>query len=100
MIVISGSIPINPAMREEAMKTAAWMSEQSEGEEGCNRYRFAFDVRDPNLMVLVEEWASEEALAAHFTSAHMAEFQKAIPGLVGGAPSITRYEVSSSGPLR
>jgi quinol monooxygenase YgiN len=100
MIVIAGTIPIRAEAREQAVAALSKMSEMSEAEDGCGRYRFAFDVRDPNVIILVEEWANDAALAAHFASAHMAEFQKAMPGLVGGAPAITRYEVSSSGPLR
>jgi quinol monooxygenase YgiN len=86
-------------VRDEAIRIASTMARATRGEAGCNRYHFAFDVEDPNLVHVIEEWASAEALAAHFQSPHMAEFQKALPGMLAGAPEFKRYEVSSAGAM-
>ena len=82
MIVIAGTVRIRPEAREDAIRAAATMAQATRREPGCNRYHFAFDVEDPNLVHIIEEWASAEALAAHFQSAHMAAFQQAMPGVV------------------
>jgi quinol monooxygenase YgiN len=50
-------------------------------EVGCLHYAFAQDIADPDLIRISERWESQEALAAHGASAHMAEFNKAMGGV-------------------
>ena len=69
-------------------------------EDGCFEYRFSFAIDDPNVVLIFEEWRDQEALTAHFGAPHMAVFQQAIAGFVTGAPSVSRYEVTTKGPLR
>ncbi|HVP28594.1 MAG TPA: putative quinol monooxygenase [Myxococcota bacterium] len=99
MIVIAGSIRIDPAQRERAAAAAREMMEATRRENGCRAYVFSFDVDDPGLVHLFEHWDSAADLQAHFTAPHMARFQAAIAGLVRGT-EIQRYEVSSVGPMR
>lgn len=96
MIVIAGTIPINPDRRDEAIQVAMKMAEASQQEEGCNAYQFYADFADPNTFLIFEEWASEAALQAHFQTPHMAEFQKQIPQYVAGPLNLKRYEVSQA----
>ena len=65
-------------------------------EAGCQTYRFASDLDDPNTFLLFEEWDSDEALARHFQTPHMATFREALPGLLAGPPSLKCYEVASA----
>ena len=95
MIVVAGSVLIDPAKREEAVRVVLAMVEATKKEEGCITYDFYADLADPNRFHVFEEWASQEALDAHFQSAHMAEFQTQLPGLIADAPVVNRYEVAS-----
>jgi quinol monooxygenase YgiN len=99
MIVVSGQLPLRPDARDRAIDAARTMAAASEAEAGCTAYRFAIDVDDPNLLHLFECWESQEAIDTHSASAHMAEFMQLAGEVLGGTPEITRYEVSSSGPL-
>ena len=99
MIVISGTIPINPAKRDEATAAAVIMQNATMEESGCNAYRFSFAVDDPNLVCIQEEWVDQAALDAHFASPHMAVFGGQMGDFVAGAGSFTKYIVASSGPL-
>ena len=96
MIIIVGQVALRPESREAAIERALWMSRLTEAEPGCVRYRFAAALAEPNTLVLIEEWESEEALRDHFTTAHMAEFNRALPELVARAPIVTRYDVTSA----
>lgn len=40
-------------------------------EPGCIQYELFSDTEDENKFILVEKWASEEALAAHGKTEHM-----------------------------
>jgi quinol monooxygenase YgiN len=99
MIVVAGSVRIRPEHREAAVRAALAMAEATRREAGCRTYRFSADLADSALFYIHEEWDSAEALALHFATPHMAEFNSRIPGFLAGAPEITRFEVSAAGPL-
>ena len=99
MILIVGQVAINPERRDEAVALARWMSEQTEREPGCRRYRFAADLDDPGRFHLIEEWDDEEALAAHFRTPHMATFSARLPGLIAAPPDVMRYDIAARRPL-
>jgi quinol monooxygenase YgiN len=98
-ILIQGSVRVQPAQRERAEAAALRMSTASEAEPGCERYRFAADLADPEIVWVFEEWADTESLEAHFASAHFAEFVDELGAWVDGEVSVTRYEIASSGPV-
>jgi quinol monooxygenase YgiN len=96
MIVVAGRIQVNPEVRSEAVRVALTMAEATRAEPGCVSYRFYADLADPNTFFIFEEWESEAALARHFETPHMAEFQSQIPNFVGGPLEIKRYVVESA----
>ena len=99
MIVIAGNIEIDASSKDAANAAAIVMMRETAKEAGCALYRFAWDMEFPNRIIIVEEWASEDALKAHFASLHMAAFQKAMGGFKILGRSIKRYEVSSAASL-
>ncbi len=99
MIVISGTIPIKAESREEARQLALEMAKATQAEAGCLFYNFYADLADPNLFRIFEEWESEEALAKHFQTDHMAKFIKEIPRLVAGPIDAKKYTVTAAEPL-
>jgi len=99
MIVIAGSVRVRPEARERAIQVALEMAAATQKEAGCRAYRFSADLTEPTLFYLHEEWDDAGALTRHFATPHMATFQAALPGLLAGPPTITRFEVTSAGPL-
>jgi quinol monooxygenase YgiN len=96
VIVIAGTVRVQPARREDALRVARAMAQATCAEAGCRHYRFYADVDDPGTFFLFEEWESEAALARHFESDHMRTFQQEIPALLAAPPQIRRYEVEST----
>lgn len=96
MIVIAGSVAVRPERRDEAVRVACTMAAATRTEPGCVTYRFSADLDDPNVLLIFEEWESEEALARHFQTPHMAAFREALPGLLAGVPALRRYVVASA----
>ena len=47
---------------------------------------------DPSVYLFIERYADDEALAAHRTTPHMAEFGGALGGLLSGRTEIERFE--------
>ena len=99
MIAITGTIPTHAEKHDEAVAAMVKMQDASLAEAGCNKYQFGFTAQDPGLAIIFEEWVDQAALDAHFATPHMAEFQAALKDIVAGRGTLTRYEVSSSGPL-
>ena len=99
MLVIAGRIRVKPARREDVVRLALDVARETVQEPGCRSYRFYGDLEDPALFFVFEEWDGPDALAAHFTTPHMARFMGEVSALVAGPLEITRYEVSSAGPM-
>ena len=99
MIIVTGTVTIRPELREAALERGLWMSRLTEQEPGCHTYRFYADLADPATFLVFEAWESDEALRAHFGTPHMAEFSRALSGLVANPPIVTRYEVIATGTL-
>ncbi len=56
MIIVHGLIPILPERRSEALKLVRWMEQETQAEAGCLSYRFFVGLRDPNTLMLFQEW--------------------------------------------
>ena len=100
MLVIAGHIEIDPANRDTAIAAAVTVMEETAKEAGCISYTFSSDLSDPGCFRIFEEWESQEALDAHFTTPHMAVFQGKIGDLGVKSMKVQKYQVSSVGPLR
>lgn len=96
MIVIAGSVVVKPERRAEVVEVAREMAEASRRETGCLAYEFYVGIEDPNAFFIFEEWATEDVLARHFQTAHMAAFQQRRPSLLASRPVLKRYAVSSA----
>lgn len=100
LLIVAGDVEIDPAQREAAMDAARTVMAATRTEPGCLEYTIAADVDDAGRFVILEKWASAEALAAHFETPHMAAFQTAMAGLGVRRMDVARYEIASEGPVR
>jgi quinol monooxygenase YgiN len=83
MIHVIAIITTKPGMREAFLKAAHTNIPNVLAEPGCIEYGAATDAEDlgdfhtkfgPDVLVFVEKWQSREALLAHLTAPHMAEY--------------------------
>ena len=95
MIIVHGTIPIKPECRDDALQLARRMSEETQKETGCLSYDFYVGLRDPDTLVLFQEWESMDALMNHFQTPHMEEFLQALPDLLAGEITTRRYAVQN-----
>ena len=100
MIVIHASVLIDPAKTDAAVAAMKEMMTESRKEKGCGTYTFTRDLSEPGRFYIIEEWESDEALAVHFKTLHMAKFQAAVPTLGLKEMKADRFVVSSKAPLR
>lgn len=100
MIAIHATALIDPAKVPTAIAAMKEMMEASRKEPGCHAYTFALDLYEGARFHIIEEWESDEVLAKHFATPHMAKFQQAMGGLGVKEMKAERLVVSSKGPLR
>ncbi|MDO9409795.1 putative quinol monooxygenase [Patulibacter sp.] len=63
----------------------------SHDEEGCIAYALHRNVEDPRDFSTVEQWASPEAIGAHFETDHLKAVLARAEELLDGAPDIRTY---------
>ncbi len=95
MIVVNARIPSTPENIDAMREAIVTMQKASLAEDGCEDYNFSVEVGDPSVMRVTERWTSQEALAAHFQTPHMAAFQATMAANPGpGAPDIHFYDAT------
>lgn len=73
--------PGNEALVREVLEGFV---EPTRNEDGCLRYDLFQDISDPLKFTFIEEWISEEALAAHGQSAHIKSGRARMEGKLSG----------------
>jgi quinol monooxygenase YgiN len=75
----------------EALRTA------SRQEEGCEQYELFQSLEDPDTLVILERWASQELLDKHLAAARTADPTVIEPIVAlwapGTTPTIERFEI-------
>lgn len=95
MIIVHGTIPILEDQRDRALDLARIMAEATREEPGCVSYDFYIGLRDPNTLMLFQEWEDMDALMAHFQTEHMESFLRELPEVTSGEITTRRYAVQS-----
>jgi quinol monooxygenase YgiN len=67
-----------PGYEEQLREAAEGIVGPTRKEQGALQYDLHRDVQEPRRFVFVERWESQEALAAHAKSAHIAAYKKAV----------------------
>jgi quinol monooxygenase YgiN len=96
MLIVAGTIDVEPARREEYLASRKEAILRSRGEKGCIEYSFAADSLDPGRVRLFEIWASSEDLEAHRVTMRTA--QASSPTIQVLARDITEYGITSTEP--
>jgi quinol monooxygenase YgiN len=99
MLVVAGIIRIDPKNRALADAAFEKVRAGTLTEPGCLEYQAYSDRSDPGIIFMFEKWASEEALAKHFQTPHMAEFGAAMGGFGVKGMDVKKYEVAKEGPV-
>jgi quinol monooxygenase YgiN len=100
MLIVAGTLDVAPEQRDDVIAKAASLMRATHQEPGNHEYLFSADPLVSGRIRIFEIWESEEALAEHFGQPHMAEFGAALGAFDVKGNDLTKYQISSSGPLR
>ena len=99
MLIVSGTIEIDPANHDAMVAAVTPLVEATLAEEGNITYGFWTHPSDKSLFRVYEEWADREAMDLQMASPHMAEFLGAMAGAGVTGTDIVLHEVTGSSKL-
>ena len=99
MLLIMGTVRIDPEMLVQAEPLMRRMVEASRAEDGCEAYAYAQDLLEPGLIHVSELWRDQAALDLHFQTPHLAEWRAAWPSFGIRDRNLRLYQLGESKPL-
>jgi quinol monooxygenase YgiN len=84
-VVVVATIVPKPEHRDDVIAALQGTIEQVHGENGCELYALH---EAPDRLIMVEKWASSEALRAHSKGAALAALNPKLAGKVAGPPDV------------
>lgn len=99
MIIVAGTVRIDPTKFSLARVEMAKMIAASRNEDGCFGYSYSIDVVDPSVVRVFEVWRDRAALEVHFQTPHIAEWRAAWPMIGVSERRLDSYDVSGTMPL-
>ncbi len=95
MIVVAGTIRIPADKIDAVMPTAHTLIAATRKEAGCILYSFAFDVVEPGLLRIFEQWESRAHLDAHLKQPHMGPWRAKLGEVGASGRDIKVYEAGA-----
>jgi quinol monooxygenase YgiN len=94
VITVTAKLHVSEGKADEFLAAARKMIDAVKANEAGKTlsYDLYRSKTDPNLFMFIESYADDDALAAHRTTPHMAEFGGALQGLLAGRTEIERFE--------
>lgn len=82
-VVVVARGEVKPGEEEAVERAFMEVIAPTHAEAGCVRYAFHRGVENPRQLMMIERWASQDALQQHLASAHVARlFETILPRLV------------------
>jgi quinol monooxygenase YgiN len=94
MILVLGSLVAREGCVAQALALSREHVIRSRAEPGCIAHNVHQDVENPQRLVFVEQWASQEALWEHFNVPASRSFAKSLGLLAAQVPSLAVYEAT------
>jgi quinol monooxygenase YgiN len=94
---VIATLRARPGKSEELKKTLEALIVPTRKERGCLSYRLLENRENPDLFTFVEEWASDEALDAHFETDHFRGAMARSSELLAEDPEIRRCTLLGRG---
>ena len=76
MIYVVATIHTQPGKAPELIAGARACIDGTRREDGCISYDYVQDTERPDIVMVIERWASQEAIAAHFKMPHLNDWRE------------------------
>ena len=95
-ITVVATARAKPGMGDALLDAMKSNVRPTHDEAGCLHYSLHRSMADPDVVVVIERWASEEALAQHAQAPHMATFRAKAADLRAAPTDVQRYAMVPS----
>jgi quinol monooxygenase YgiN len=79
----------------ELRELAGRLASETSREPGCRRFE-VLELAEPGEVLLLSDWASEQALREHFATQHYRRYRDAVGELLARPSDVTVYHVSET----
>jgi quinol monooxygenase YgiN len=93
-VVVVATITPLPGHTDEVIAAFTELVPLVHAEDGCELYALH---RAPDRLIMVEKWASREALETHSRGANLAALNPKLAGKLGAAPEVITSEAVPAG---
>jgi quinol monooxygenase YgiN len=98
-IIIAGVITIDPDRRAEAIAAGEPHVLGARTQKGCLQYAFCPDPTSDDGIVVLERWADEASLAAHFAGPHYRNMLQTLGAFGLRGADVAKHRVDLSEPV-
>jgi quinol monooxygenase YgiN len=91
-VVVAATVQVKPESADAALAAITTAIEATHGEEGCVAYALHRDTSDPTRLVIIEKWATLDALKEHGQTEHLKTLFATLGPLLTGPPTIIYTE--------
>lgn len=99
MIVIAGTIEIDPEQRAVALNRAIPHIDGALSQQGCEAYTWSADLNAPERIEVFERWSNEEDLCAHFAGPHYKAMLETLGAHGLRSAQVSKYRVDLCEPV-
>ena len=99
MILIAGTVDVDPDRRDATLLAGQPHMEATRAQKGCMDYVWSADALVPGRIYVYERWESQEALQAHFDGPHYLAMRDTIAAHGLRAADVLKYRPEKSEPV-
>lgn len=99
MIIIAGTVDVDPARREAALEAGQPHMQATRSQAGCLDYVWSADPLVPGRIYVYERWESTETLATHLAGAHYVAMRETIAAHGIRGVDVSKFRISLTEPV-
>ena len=99
MIVIAGTVDVDPARRAEALGAAVPLMERTRAMPGCLDYVWSADPMVEGRIYVFERWKGRAELEQHFASPHYTAMRDTIAAHDIRGLDVSKYAIGAQAPV-
>ena len=99
MIIIAGTVDVDPEKRDEALVAGKPHMEATRAWKGCIDYVWSADLLVPGRIYVFERWESQQDLASHFQGPHYLAMRTTMASFGLRGAEVYKYRMSLQEPV-
>ena len=99
MIIVAGSVELDPAQRDAALRAASALFAATRAQPGCLDYAWCADPSSPSRVYVYEQWSDTPAFASHLAGPCYAGMLAALARHGLRSADVAKHRIEKSEPV-